>query len=328
MATDTAANIVRGVLDKAAPPAPIPANGSNGKGVTPPETDVSLPVDPNAGKEKYDITDENGLRKERWLTPEQARAYVQKGISFEPKIDQLGRLQHETAAFLQTLTDDPGKVLYNERFGTPEEVLAKLLKSTKVSDKVKETLGQFYYENVIVPEQMTPEQREAQEWKTKAEAHDQMLRQQQQDRVDQENQTKVNQALGVLKAQINEAMSEAGVPIESRIAPQLAQRVARVMQLGYQTGRMVTPKEAMAKVRGEMLETQKAYYDVLDEDKLVEQLGKENAEKVRKYYLKAVKDAEKEKPKRPSGFIPKRDERKTKTPDQFREYLDELKKKG
>lgn len=321
MATDTAANIVKGVMDKAAPPS---ANGSNGKDITPPpKTDVALPVDPNAGKEKYVVDGED-----RWLTPEQARAYVQKGIAFEPKISQLGRLQHETAAFLETLANDPAKVIYNERFGKPQEVLAKLLKSTKVSDEIKDTLGQWYYDNVVLPGQMTPEQREAAEWKAKAEAHDQLLRQNEQDRMDQENNARVQQAMGVLRAQISEAMTEAGVPLDAKIAPQLATRVARVMQAGYQMGRMVTPKEAMAKVKAEILETQRSYYDVLDEDKLVEQLGKENAEKVRKYYLKAVKDSEKDKPKRLSGSVPRRDERKTKTPDEFRDYLDELKRKG
>lgn len=318
MPNDTAANIVKGIVEKANPP-----NGSNGVAVKEPAAPAKAvePIDPNAGKEKYIVDGQ-----ERWLTPEQAKSYVQKGISFEPRMDQLLRLQNETASFLQTLQDDPAKVIYNERFGTPEEVLSKLLGSTKVSDKIKETIGQWYYQNVYLPEQMTPEQREAQEWKSKAEAHDQMLKQQNLDRIDQENNARVMQAMTVLKAQINEAMTEAGVPLNSRIAPQLAQRVARVMQLGYQTGRMITPKEAMARVKGEIAETQRAYYDALDEDKLVEQLGKENAEKVRKYYLKAVKDADKDKPKKDFRPAPKRDERKTKTPDEFREYLDNLKK--
>jgi len=318
MATDTAANIVKGVTEKISP-----ANGSNGKDVTPPPTTTdALPVDPNAGKEKYTVDG-----KDVYLTPEQARAYVQKGISFEPRMDQLGRLQHETAAFLQTLQDDPAKVIYNERFGKPQEVLKKILGSTKISDEIKETLGQWYYENVMVPEKMTPEQREAMEWKAKAQAHDQYLIQQQQAQVEAENNVRVNQAMGVLKAQINEAMTEAGVPLASKIAPQLAKRVAQVMQSGYLTGRMVTPKEAMAKVKAEIFEYQKSYYDVLDEDKLVEQLGKDNAEKVRKFYLKAVKDAEKDKVKKEFRPAAKRDERKTMTPDEFRAYLDDLKKK-
>lgn len=316
MPTETAANIVKGVVDKISP-----ANGSNGKDVSPPKPDVALPVDPNAGKEKYSVDG-----KDVYLTPEQARAYVQKGISFEPRMDQLGRLQHETAAFLQTLQDDPAKVIYNERFGKPQEVLKKILGSTKISEEIKETLGQWYYENVMVPEKMTPEQRETLEWKSKAQAHDQFLLQQRQAQIDAENSQRVTQAMGVLKAQINEAMTEAGVPLDAKIAPQLAKRVAQVMQSGYLTGRAVTPKDAMARVKAEIFEYQKSYYDVLDEDKLVEQLGKDNAEKVRKYYLKAVKDAEKDKVKKDYKPQARRDERKVLTPDEFHDYLDALKR--
>lgn len=316
----TAANIAKGVEAKTNPTAKpaekvILKNQENGG----PE----IVADPNAGKEKYVVDG-----KEVYLSPEQAKAYVQKGLAFEPKISQLGRLQQETAAFLDTLANDPGKVIYNEKFGKPQDVLAKILNSTKVSDEIKNTIGQWYYNNVIVPGNMSPEQREAAEWKRKAEAHDQMLQQQEQDRLSNENNARVQQALNTIKAQINEAMTEAGVPLDSKIAPQLARRVAQIMQLGFSTGKTVTPKEAMAKVKYELAEYQKAYYDVLDEDKLVEQLGKENAEKVRKYYLKTVKAAEKDTKKKDFGSSPKRDERKTMTPDQFRDYLDDLKSKG
>lgn len=280
--------------------------------------------DPNAGKEKYVVDG-----REVYLSPAEAKAYVQKGLAFEPKISQLGRLQQETAAFLDTLASDPGKVIYNEKFGKPHEVLSKILNSTKISDEIKDTLGQWYYNNVVAPANMSPEQREAAEWKRKAEAYEEMTAKQEHDRVTQEENQRVQAALNTIKGQINEAMAEAGVPLDSRLAPQLAKRVAQVMQLGYATGKMITPKEAMTKVRTELAEYQKAYYDVLDEDKLVEQLGKENAEKVRKYYLKQVKEAEKgSKPKDLSKPVGKRDERKTMTPDQFRDYLADLKEKG
>jgi hypothetical protein len=322
MPDNTASNIVSAATAKAAGVSP---NGNNTAEVDPKSSNIPAQVDPNAGKEKYVVDG-----KEVYLSPEQAKAYVQKGLAFEPKISQLGRLQQETAAFLDTLAKDPGKVIYNDRFGKPQEVLAKILNSTKVSDEIKDTIGQWYYNNIIVPGNMSPEQREAAEWKRKAQAHDEMLKQNAAAQIKAKNDRKVNQALNTIKAQINEAMKEAGVPLDSRVAPQLAKRVAQVMQLGFTTGKVITPKDAMAKVKQELHEYQKAYYDVLDEDKLVEQLGKENAEKVRKYYLKAVKAKEQSSSQnRDKGSISqKRDERKTLTPDQFRDYLDDLKKKG
>ena len=318
MAVDTAPNIVKAVTDKAAGGVPV----SKHTVVSPVSKDTAPPpVDPNAGKEKYVIDGQD-----RWLSPEQARAYVQKGIAFEPKMDQLGRLQHETAALLQTLQTDPARVIYNDQFGKPHEVLAKLLQSTKVSDELKETLGQWYYQNVIVPSKMSPEAREAMEWKQKAQEHEAVLSQQAQMRQQAENQARVGQALAVLKSQISEAMTEAGVPLDAKIAPQLATRVAQVMQAAFYQNRMITPKEAMAAVKREIFGFQKAYYDMLDEDKLVDMLGKENAEKVRKYYLKAVKDAGAADKKNNFKPAAKREERKTMTPDEFREYLNDLKK--
>jgi hypothetical protein len=185
MAENTAANIAKAVDAKANPgtstkaePKVILKNQENGG--------VEI-VDPNAGKEKYVVDG-----KEVYLSPEQTKAYVQKGLAFEPKISQLGRLQQETAAFLETLATDPGKVIYNDRFGKPHEVLAKILNSTKVSDEIKDTIGQWYYNTVIVPGNMSPEQREAAEWKRKALAHDEMIKQQEQDRLSNENNTRVH----------------------------------------------------------------------------------------------------------------------------------------
>jgi|WetSurMetagenome_2_1015567.scaffolds.fasta_scaffold67379_2 hypothetical protein len=316
-----AGNIAAAIADKAAGKAPSQVVDSKVPTAIPAGEKVVPQVGPNAGKEVYVVDG-----KEIYLTPEQARMYVQKGISFEPKISQLGRLQQETAAFLDTLANDPGKVIFNEKFGKPEEVLGKILNSAKVSDGIKQTIGKWYYDNIILREQMSPEQRELADSKAKTAELEAWKAQQEEQRIQQENDRNVQHALGVLKAQVNEAMKEAGVPLDSKIAPQLARRVAQIMQLGMATGKSITPKEAMEKVKSEILEYQKAYYDVLDEDKLVEQIGKENAEKIRKFYLKKVKEKEKESPKG-SALPSKRDERKTMTPDQFRDYLADLKKK-
>ncbi len=311
IAAEAAGNISKGIADKAAPKAPIPASTQQGT----PEA-----VDPNAGKEKYVVDG-----KEYYLSPEQAKAYVQKGISFEPKLSNMGRLQQETAALLDTLAKDPAKVIYNEKFGQPEEILSKVLNSTKVSDKVKETLAKWYYDNVVVPEGMSPEQRESADLKRRVGEYEAAQKQQEEQRLSAENDARVTKALNEIKAGISEALKEAGVPTDSRIAPQLAKRVAQVMQLGFVSGKVITPKEAMAKVRQEINEYQKAYFDVLDDDKLVEQIGKENAEKVRKFYLKQAKVGDKKQSVNPLAPAQKRDERKTMNSDDFREYLQKLK---
>lgn len=314
MPDNTAANIVNAATAKSTGAAPA------GVPVDPKAAPV---VDINAGKEKYVVDG-----KERYLSPEEAKAYVQKGLAFEPKMSELARLQNETKQFLEVLRNDPAKIIFNEKLGNPEDNLRKILASTKVSDATKDMLGQWYYNNVMVPEKMTPEQREAAEWKRKAEEYDTYKTTQEQQRIQADNAARVGQALAQLKSQISEAMTEAGVPISAKIAPKIAQRVAQVLRAGHIAGKAITPKEAMAKVKAEMQEDRRAYLDNLDDEQLVEMLGKENAEKVRKYFLKAIKGKDTSVKNQNSAPGAKRTERKTMNSDQFRDYLDELKQKG
>lgn len=308
----TAANIAKGVIDKA-----------NGKVPAAPAKDAkeTPPADPNAGKEKYVV---NG--KEVFLTPEQARAYVQKGIAFEPKVSELARLQQETAAFLDVLKKNPEQVLFNPRIGlTPKDVLSRVLTSDAVSDETKEIVGKWYYENVVKRAKLTPEQQEALDNKAKLAKLEENQRLSQKQAEEKENQGRIERALAQVKAQIAEAMKESGLPSgDSPLAIQVAKRVADIMRLSYINKKPVTPKEAIEKVRGEFRELQKSWYDALDPEKLVEELGKDNAEKVRKYFLKLVKQENKveDDGKRPA----KSGERKIITPDEFRERLEKLKR--
>lgn len=314
----TANNIVKGIQQKA-----------NGKAPTaPPITEqpsANPSADPNAGKEKYVVEG-----REVWLTPEQARAYVQKGIAFEPRVDQLARLQHETAAFLETLKTDPLRILTDKRIGlTPEIVLEKVLKSDKISDQIKESVGHWYYENVVEPMKLSPEELKARENEKKVSKYEQESQQREENRINQENTLRVQNAMNQIRANIAEAMKESGLPsIDTALGSFMARRVADVMRLGYFQRRAVTPKEAIATVKNEMKQVQTAYYDTLDEDQLVKELGEKNAEKVKKYFLKLVKAAEKAVPGNQTMKPARRNERATTSLDEFHEYLDQLKRNG
>lgn len=310
----TAANIVDGIQNKANGKAPEEAP-KDGKA---PE----IPVDPNAGKKKYTVND-----KEIWLTPEQADAYVQKGIAFEPKVSQLAHLQNEMGAFFKELVDNPMKILTDKRLGlTPEIVLEKILKNGDWSDKQKDIIGNLYYDNVVEPLKLTPEQLKAREdakWRDKREREDAMAKD---EAIKQENLRRVEAAMAQLKAQVGEAMKESGLPVDgSDISVFFARRAADKMRLARFSGQAITPKDAVAMVKADFKKIQTAWYDILEDDKLVEELGEKNAEKVKKYFLKIVKDVEKKIPvnKNPST---RKGERKTMNMDEFHDQLDELKR--
>lgn len=303
------------------------SNGTAPVDTTPTEKQPAevTPVDPNAGKEKFTVDG-----KDIWLSPEQARAYAQKGIAFEPKVTQLGHLQHEMNAFMQTLSRDPLKILTDKRIGlTPEAVLEKIFQSEGIADQVKERVGKWYWDNVVQVERMTPEQREIMEKTKKLSQYEQREKLEKENSLKRENEFRVQQALGQIKANIGEAMKESGLPDnDSPLGTMMARRIADKMRLAYFQRQTLTPKAAIEQVKSELKLFQTAYYDNLDDENLVKEIGEKNAEKVKKYYLKLAKENEKQPTVQRAPSTNRVGERKTISQDEFHDYLAELKKKG
>lgn len=313
----TAANIVNGIQNKAGGkqvPQPAPSDTKGAQGITPP--------DPNAGKEKFVIEG-----KEIWLTPEQLRAYAQKGVAFEPKVTQLGHLQHETRAFLQKLSNDPLSVLTDKRIGlTPDAVLDKLLTSGLINEQGVEKIGRWYYENVVVPGKMDPKDRELMEKDKKLAAYEKEKQDQANRIVMAENKKRAEAAGEQLLSFVREAMKNSGLPdIDTTLGTLMARRT---LELHKAARGSITPQQAIERVDREISQLLSARLDHLDGEALVKRIGEANAEKIKKHFLKLAKDAQKESPTRSAASIPKRDERKTLSMDEFHDYLDDLKKKG
>lgn len=317
----TAANLAAAVQNKA-----------NGKAAgTPPsaadQPPAAPPADPNAGKEKYVVGG-----KEVWLTPDQARAYVQKGIAFEPRMDQLARLQQEMIQVQRALINDPIGVLKNiaQQKNIPIESLYERILDGDWPDSVKEVIGKKFYRNAVEPLKLTPEQMKARqdsEWRQKREAEDKAA---QERAIINENQRKVKQAMGQLSAFINEAMKESGLPSnDTPLGTEMARMVADTMRVARLNRQDITPKQAIEFVKQKIKSVQAAYYDNLEADALVKELGEKNAAKVKKYFLKLAQDAGAKPPAVPNGKPAVRSgERKVMTPDEFRDYLEERKKNG
>lgn len=321
----TTANIVKGIQDKAngkAPDNSVDQGNKKAEGQQP-------PVDPNAGKKKYVVKDDSGTQKEIWLTPEQADAYVQKGISFEPKVSMLSHLKNEMGQFIQTLASDPMKILTDKRIGlTPEKVLEQIFKTDGISDQMKENVGKWYYENVIAPMKMTPEELKAREdakWRAERERQDATAKDQ---AVREENRKKAELAGQQLIGFVREAMKESGLPdIDTPLGNAMARRT---IELHRAARGAITPKDAIERVKGELKQIQTAWYSHLDGEQLVKELGEENAEKVKKYFLKIVKEAEKKMPEhKPASTRGNKGERTgVISPDDMAEYLAKLKEEN
>ncbi len=309
----TATNIVQGIQDKAQgkrPGAPDPKK--NGE--------AQPPVDPNAGKEKYVVDG-----KEYWLTTDQAKAYAQKGIAFEPKVSQLGHLQNEVNQLLRDL-QDPSIAIKKLKYA-PKAVIEAALNSGQMGPDVEEFIGNWYWKNVVERERMTPEQREIADIRKKNQEFESREAFARDMAIKQENQRRIDMAMSQIKAQISESMKASGLPTyDTPLGAMMARRVADVMRLGYFQRQTITPTQAIEKVKDEMKQIQSAYYDILDEDTLVKELGEVNAKKIQKYFLKVAKEAEKQIPDNGKVRSTPKGERKTISSDDMAEYLAELKR--
>ncbi len=217
-------------------------------------------------------------------------------------------------------------VLTDKRIGlSPEIVLEKVLKSEGISDSIKESVGKWYYENVIVPAKMDPFEREAMEAKKKLKEFENRDAYAKDLAMKQENELRVQTALNQIRAQIAEAMKESGLPnIDTPLGSEIARMTADVMRLAYFQKQTLTPKQAIEFVKNRIKQVQAAWYDELDEENLVKELGEKNAEKVKKYFLKLAKEAEKQ-PTVSKSPSTRNGERKIITPDEMHDYLEGLK---
>lgn len=323
----TAANIAKAVQDKAN--GKVPA--SRGPERPPEDGDekgkAKATADPNAGKQKVVVEG-----KEYWLTPEQISAYAQKGIAFEPRVSQLDRMQREFAQLEQSMLNDPGRILTNlaARAKVPIQTLVERVLSGTASDEVKEATGKWYWENVAKRMRMDPKDLQILEQDEKIKRLEEADKQKAATAVAMENRQRVVKAMAEVSGQIRDTLTELGVKnVDGPAAIRLTREIADIMRVSYFAKQPCTAKQAAEKVRARIMDYQKQFYDELDMDKLVEVLGKDNADKVRKYFLKLVKEKEEieQKPSGP-GKIQKRDERQTINMDQFHDYLDDLKRKS
>lgn len=291
---------------------------------------VAPPVDQNAGKEKFIVEG-----KEIWLTPEQSRAYIQKGIAFEPKMDQLNYLQKETQAFMQALVNNPLDVLKKmaQQRNIPIETIYEKVLDGDWPDSVKEIVGKRYYGNVVEPMKLSPEELKARENEKKLSTYELQEKTRQETFIKQENQARVMKAMTELKTFIGEAMKDSGLPSnDTAIGTEMARMVADTMRLAQRQQKSITPKQAIDFVKTRMKSFHSSYYEFLadrdDEgESLVAELGEKVAAKVQKYWLKKAK-AQNPAPVVNAKPQARPGERKTINNDDFHDYLDALKKGG
>lgn len=323
----TANNIAKAIHDKvtpkapAAPPTPPQAKPNE-------QANTQTPPDPNAGKQKYVVDG-----KEMWLTPDQAHAYVQKGLAFDRTTDQLGRLQQEQAALVQALIKNPGQVLSNlaKQHNIPIKNIVDSVLSSDASEEMKDAVGEWYYHNRVAIEKLTPEQRKAMENEKKLSEFERQEKERAEAAIRQENRQRVENATGQLKGFIAEAMKESGLPDNNTpIGAEMARMVADTIRVATARRQAITPKQAIEFVKQRVKAVNTQYFETLEDDALATALGDTIVGKIQKYLLKKAQanGAQIPQQNRPARPAVRHGERKVITPDEMHDYLADIKKTG
>lgn len=324
----TANNIAKGISERARGKSPVEPKSVPEQDNKPVENKSETPVpDPNAGKEKYIVEG-----KEVWLTPQERTTWIQKGLAFEPRMDQLARLAQEQSQFVRALINDPLTVLKNvsKQQNIPISSLYEKILDGDWPEEVKEIIGKKYYHNAVEPLQLTPEQLKAREdakWRQNKETQEKMQAEQ---AIRRENQAKFQAAFGNLKANIAEAMKDSGLPDnDTPLGAEMARMVADAMRVAYFRRQSLTPKQAIENVkRNRIVAFQNAYYQHLKGKELVEALGDPIVNELKNYLFKVAQERGNPIPNVSNGRKPmgRNRERETMNLDQFHESLEQYKK--
>lgn len=168
----------------------------------------------------------------------------------------------------------------------------KLLSDPKLGlDKgqITEAMEEWYNENVITPSQMTPEQRELAEYKTKLSAYEQAEKAkadadaaEEQKKLDSERDTQETQKI---QAEILEALKDSGLPKTKYTAA----RLAYWMRVNESQGIKAPAALLVQQVQSELRATVNSLTEASEGDMLVNLLGENTVKKIRKHDLERIR---------------------------------------
>ena len=260
------------------------------EGAKAPAAPVAPVLMPKDFKDKLTV---NG--QEREMTYDEIKAWAMKAQGSEERFKYANQV-------LQTIKNNPIAALTNPALGIDQKVVAfGLLDKMITSEADKEALGKWFYEKVVVPAQMSPEERENLTNKEKAELYEKEKKEradfEAKEKADSEIKAEFQRILG----DIAKAIPTSGLPfsqdLKSPNDADLVRRIAKKLEIGLNQGRNVEIKDAVAMVKADLRAEHNAMARLYNEDTLGEFYDADVMEKFNKAMLKKFKAGEKEKTK-------------------------------
>lgn len=260
---------------------------AQGKTPAAPAAPVVIPKD---FKDKLTI---NG--QDREMTYDEIKAWAMKAQGAEERFKYANQV-------LQTIKNNPIGALTNPALGLDQKAIAfGLLDKMITSEADKEALGKWFYEKVVVPAQMTPEERENLTNKEKAELYEREKKERAEFEAKAKAEADIKAEFQRILGEIAKAIPTSGLPfspdLKSPNDADLVRRIAKKLEIGLGQGKNVPVEEAIKLVKADLRAEHNAMARLYNEDTLGEFYDPDVMEKFNKAMLKKFKAGEKEKVK-------------------------------
>lgn len=234
-------------------------------------------------KAKEEDTDKNDATPRRFkikadgveseVDEEEIVKLAQLGKSSSKRFEEAAKLRGQAENFIRALKENPGQVLLNSRLGIDRSVL-------------EEFATNLLYER-IQQEQMTDEQRQIQRQQQELEQYRRQMQEQQESEKEQRETALRQRYQEEYKAKISQALQDSGLPVTDWTFTRMAGYMRQAMEKGMDD---ITPNDVAKYVAKDWAQAQRDFYTSLDGQKLVEHLGDDVVDKIRKHTVQKYKD--------------------------------------
>lgn len=227
---------------------------------------------------------------------EELTRIAQKGFGAEKKFQEAAKIRQQAENILQAIQDNP----------------LELMKHPSLREKFEAAAEELIWEK-IQKEQMSAEERELMESKAELERYRKAEQERQQAERQRQQQELQEKYRADYQRQFIEALETGGVPKSDWSVQRMALYMKQALAQGMKN---ITPKDVVSYVKRDWMKAQADLYGSLDGDRLIETLGADVVEKIRKADVSKFK----QKPPAPGkvgGQVSSKPRRRYTSPDQL-----------
>lgn len=206
--------------------------------------------------------------QEREVTIEELMSNYSKGSAADQKFAEAAQMRKQAEEFVSLLRKDPRKVLENPNIGVNLREFAEK-----------------YLSEQLEAEMLSPEQKKLREYETKLKEYQQQEEEKKQQELTAKQEAEVQHWKGHYEKIVQDALNVGGLPKTTGTVRMMAAHMQRATEYGID----IHPNELVQLVKQDYMNAQKELYSSLEGDALLQILGDELANKIRKADLSRLR---------------------------------------